>query len=476
MKNSGLTTNKKSVYKYKNRNISVQLTRKYRKTSDEVAPVFWRITFNRKLKHIFTGFEFSSDDWDDFVNRDLRKHSDCKQTLDRYLRLTLIPAIDGLAEKNSFSFDALDKLINNSPDSIGLNEAFDQKIALLESEYRIGSAGVYKATIKALMRYKYFRQLRNRVDKNAFIALCKEKRHITIGKEVLDIAQTIRFEEITPEFLEECEKFWFETEITPATMGVYMRTLRAIVNNRRGDKPYIEAVKYPFGVSRGKYVIPEGGRREIALPIEQIWKIESYQTENEMLANARDIFVFMFYCNGLNFGDLCRLRYENIDGSNNEIVFQRKKTLRKTAKPTYIYVPIISPMIEIINRQGNKVQDGYIFPFLNGIEPIDRNETEIKKTIVSALDRINSSLKVIAGDLQLDPNLSTSYTRNSYISYLTGELLVNPIVVRKMVGHSTRKDVTAGYVNLTAKKRREINMKLLNPEKRYVAINSGRVI
>ena len=173
MKNSGLTTNKKSVYKYKNRNISVKLTRKYRKTSDEVAPVFWRITFNRKLKHIFTGFEFSSDDWDDFVNRDLRKHSDCKQTLDRYLRLTLIPAIDGLAEKNSFSFDALDKLINNSPDSIGLNEAFDQKIALLESEYRIGSAGVYKATIKALMRYKYFRQLRNRVDKNAFIALCK---------------------------------------------------------------------------------------------------------------------------------------------------------------------------------------------------------------------------------------------------------------------------------------------------------------
>ena len=102
MRQNGLTTNKKTVFKYKNRNVSVILTRKYRKVSDEVAPVFWRITFNRKLKHIFTGFEFSSDDWDDFVNRDLRKHSDCKQTLDRYLRLTLIPAIDSLAEKNIF--------------------------------------------------------------------------------------------------------------------------------------------------------------------------------------------------------------------------------------------------------------------------------------------------------------------------------------------------------------------------------------
>ncbi len=92
------------------------------------------------------------------------------------------------------------------------------------------------------------------------------------------------------------------------------------------------------------------------------------------------------------------------------------------------------------------------------------------------LEPINTSLKQIANDLGLDPELSTSYTRNSYITHLTSELLVNPIVVRKMVGHSTRKDVTAGYVKLTAKKRREINIQLLNPEKRYTAINSVRVI
>jgi hypothetical protein len=36
-----------------------------------------------------------------------------------------------------------------------------------------------------------------------------------------------------------------------------------------------------------------------------------------------------------------------------------------------------------------------------------------------------------------------------------------------MVGHNTKRDVTAGHVNLLAKKRREINEKLLNPEKEY---------
>lgn len=461
---------------YAFRGVKVSLVRKIKNgRNKKEQPIYWRITYLRKQSYYFTGIKYDEQEWDAFLHRNLRRHAETKILLEKYFQTTIKPIIDDLAFNNQFTLAAFDaRFLNKDSEEITVNQAFKHKIESLEEEFRIGSSGVYRASIKAFMRYKHFNQLRNIDEKNAFIALCKEKRHITIGKEVLDVEHTIGFDEITPTFLEGCEKFWFDTEIAPATMGIYMRTLRAIVNNRRGNKPYIDAEKYPFGVSRGKYAIPEGGRREIALPIEQIWRIEDYQTENVTLANARDIFAFMFYCNGLNFGDLCRLRYEDIDSPNNEIVFQRKKTLRKTAKPTFIYVPILPPMIEIINRQGNKEQDGYIFPFLNGIEPIERNENEIKKTIVSSLERINSSLKVIAGELELDPNLSTSYTRNSYISYLTGELLVNPIVVRKMVGHSTRKDVTAGYVNLTVKKRREINSKLLNPEKKYTAINAGR--
>jgi integrase len=464
-------------FKYKNRNISVILTRKYRENREEDAPAFWRVTFNRKMKHYFSGFEFSESDWDDFVNRDLKKHKTIKQTLDRFFTFTLKPAIDSLAEKNNFSFDALDNLliVANSP-TITLNDAFEYRIESLKNDYKIGNASIYQSAYNALMRFKHYQLIKKRDDKKAFINLCIEKKNINVGKNVLIINEKIDFDEITPQFLNECEKFWEESGISYATIGIYMRTLRAVINNSEGEEPYITGIKYPFGIKRGKYVIPEGGRRDIALPIEDIWKIENYETNNPVLAMARDIFVFMFYCNGLNFGDLCRLRYENIDASNNEIVFQRKKTLRKTSKPTFIYVPILPPMIEIINRQGNKNQDGYIFPFLNGIEPIESNERKIVNEIRLRLDPINSSLKVIANELGMDPALSTSYTRNSYITHLTSELLVNPIVVRKMVGHSTRKDVTAGYVNITPKKRREINSKLLNPEKRYTTINSGRVI
>lgn len=419
--------------------------------------------------------KFDEKEWDDFLNRKMQKHRKFKETLQSFFEITLRPVIDELAVNNSFSFEALDALLNNRT-TVSVNEAFEKKIESLEMEYSIGNASIYRTTLNALKRFKYYQTLRNRKEKEEFIQLCTKNKYKSKGKNKLDIQINIQFEELTPSFFNECETFWRETGITDSTIGLYMRTIRALINNKEGETPYISEKHYPFGTKRGKYIIPEGGRREIALSIEDIWRIEDFETDHPQLLLAKDIFAFMFYCNGLNFGDLCRLRYENIDAPSGEIVFQRKKTLRKGGKPTFIYAPMLPPMVEIINRQGNKEQYGYIFPFLNGVEPTIQNERNIKRQINFALDPINSSLKQIATALELDPNISTSYTRNSYISHLVSEMFVNPIIVRKMVGHSTKKDVTAGYINLTAKKRLEINLKLLNPEKRYAVINSGRVI
>ncbi len=465
---------------YRNNGIGVKLVRKKRYQEDlTIEPIYWQITYKRKSRLYSTGFSFSTEEWDDVVNKQLRKHKKFKDTAQGFFDKTLRPLIDEFAENNSFSFEAFESKLNgneNNDQTISVNKAFENKITSLEEKHKIGNASIYISTFNALMRFKHYKCLKSSAERNDFVSACIEKKNITVGKNVLTVNKTISFNEITPQFLEECENFWLETSIKYATISLYMRTLRSIINNSEGIEPYLSGTKYPFGIKRGKYTIPEGGRREIALPIEAIWKVEDYETDNGVLATARDIFVFMFYCNGLNYGDLCRLRYANIDAPSEEIIFQRKKTLRKGEAPTFIYAPMLPPMVEIINRQGNKNQEGYIFPFLNGIEPVDENESKIKNMIRLTLDPINSSLKTIAKELELDPNLSTSYTRNSYVSHLTNELLISPIVVRKMIGHSTKKDVTAGYVNLTAKKRREMNLKLLNPKKKYTAINSGKTV
>ena len=471
---------------YRNNGIGVKLIRKKRFQEDlTIEPTYWQITYQRKSRLYSTGFSFSVEEWDEVVNKQLRKHKNFKDTVQGFFDKTLRPLIDDLAENNSFSFEALEEKLKRKKDeegnettdeTISVNKAFKNKITSLEDDNKIGNASIYISTFNALMRFKHYKYLKSSKEKKEFITRCIEKKRVRVGKNVITVDETISFDEITPQFLEECEKFWLESSIEYATIGIYMRTLRSIVNNNEGKEAFLVGEKYPFGVRRGRYAIPEGGRREIAMPIEDIWRIEGYETDDESLATARDIFVFMFYSNGLNYGDLCRLRYSNIYAASGEIIFQRKKTLRKGEAPTFVYVPMIPPMVEIINRQGNKAQDGYIFPFLNGIEPIDDNESKIKKMIRLTLDPINTSIKTIAKELKLDPNLSTSYTRNSYSSHLTNELLISPIVVRKMMGHSTNKDVTAGYVNLNAKKRREMNLKLLNPKKKYTTIDSGNAV
>jgi len=442
-------------FKYKNQNVSVHLMRKERNKGEDLAPTFWRITHERKRRYIVSGFEFTKIDWDDFCNRDLLKHKDTKATLTAYLENVLRPVIDELVGMGNFSFEALNNKLGKS-DIVTVNDAFSRKISDLMDNGSVGNASIYKTTYISLQRHQHYRKLKNKKDKGDFLQKCRESRHMTKGKEVITVTADIKFSDITIKWLDDCEQFWRDAEISDATMGIYMRTFRSLINNRGGD-PYLSGARYPFGI--GKYEIPEGGRREIALSIEDIRKIEQYVPINQWEAIAQDVFMFLFYGNGMNFGDMCRLQYSNIDAATKEIVFQRKKTLKKGERPVYIYVPILPPLVEVINKRGNKNQTGYIFPFLNEIDPTD--ELRIKEQIGLSLTPINSALKAMAATLGIDTGISTGYARNSYITHLTAELMISPLVVKKMVGHSIKKDVTAGYVNLNPKKRRSINEQLL---------------
>jgi hypothetical protein len=57
---------------------------------------------------------------------------------------------------------------------------------------------------------------------------------------------------------------------------------------------------------------------------------------------------------------------------------------------------------------------------------------------------------------------------------MISEEYLNEIIIKQMVGHSTR-DVTSKYNTLTPDKRREINSRLLNPERNYSNVIIGIV-
>lgn len=415
----------------------------------------WRITVKGKQKYYKTGERFSIDEYEILKTSRSENLRNARKRLETYFNEVIIPSIDDANKSGVFSWERFNSLLGRS-DIITVNDAFDTKIKDLRDNNDIGNASIYSNTYNALKRFKHYNTL-NKNDKKDFVNLCISRKRVTRGKNKIDPDATITFREITTTFINNFDAFLRETDVSNATIGIYMRTLRALINNKGGD-PYLSGDDYPFS----KYTIPEGRRKEKALTIKDIRRIEEYAPDKEKpnydnLILARDMFMFLFYCNGANFGDVCRMQYKDINKYTNEIEFSRKKT-SKTLN-TIIYVPLLKPMLNILERHGNK--EGYLFPFLNDVEPIPNNEHIIKNRIIYSLDTINVALKEIAKDLKLPSDLSTGAARNSYITFLIGDAMISEIAVKKMVGHSTRKNTTAGYVNLTPEKRLMINKNLL---------------
>lgn len=419
----------KTIFKYKNRGVSISLMRKERNKNDDLAPTFWRITFNRKHKYYPSGFTFTYKDWDDFANRDLQKHRATRKTIQNFFDKTLRPIIDSLVEKGHFSFEALDHNLGKS-DISNINEAFQSKIDSLINENRIGNSTIYKTVKKSLESYK---------------------------------GEKIPFDNITVTFLSKYEKFLSDNGVKTATISLYMRTLRAIINNE--GKPYLKDEAYPFG--RGKYLIKTSkGAAKVALTLKQIHAIENFECKDGLTELCRDLWLFSFYGSGINYTDMFRMKYTDIVVG--ELNFVRYKTRNTRNDETYISIPILEPMKRIIQKHANKSKDGLIFPICNEC----KGETDKRKKICTITHESNKRIKAICKELKNDdgtmmiPNydLVNNYTaRHSYATILN-KLRVPESYISQQLGHSTQT-VTQGYFNEFDRDLRfEYNSLLLNSD------------
>lgn len=453
-----------TYHDYRNNGISVCALFRPKMKGEDVSPIYWRVTYKRKQKFYATGISLSESDWKEAITSRKTAYRQVQKNLDTYFENVLRKAIDDLVGKGAFSFPALDILLDKG-ETTGIVSAFKARIKRFTDAGRIRQADFHAGTLRTLLRFKHYQSLTKK-EKEKFLTLCIDNKHKTVGKNKIVVPENeIPFDSITVDFLEKFEDFLRENGAGNSTISIYMRTLRSVINQKEEKgSPFLTGIKYPFGEENGGYIIPESNRKQLAIQIEDIWKIENYETDNLKLEYARDMFLFMFYSSGLNFGDVCRLKYSDIDHDTNEIVILRKKTNRarsKTTPPT-VYIPLIPPLVQIINRHGNKNMNGYIFPVLSNI----KGEKAITRKISEELElNVNKPLKIISKNLGIG-SISTSTARNTYMTHMEVRLMYNTSVTKQMVGHKI-KDVTAGYVNLNPALRREINSKLLNPEKNY---------
>lgn len=355
-------------------------------------PVKIKVYFQGKPKYYSTGICMSTkDELEEALESKSKKNIEIQDIIGKELS-RILKNVDILVERGTFSFSNLNNMLGKN---IGgtLNEMISAKIKELDNEEKFGSSAFYKGTLSLLKRYM--------------------KHDVPIN-------------EVTVEWLNGLEKFILKTA-NQTTVAMNMRNIRATMNIAK-QVGVIRESDYPFG--RGKYQIKEGSGKKKALNKKQLKAIAEYSDGSMTTEFYRDLWLFIYFCNGLNVADLISLKFSDIQ--NGEISFIRKKTKDRTRDVKRIYAAITPEMYSIINKWGNDPKKSvYIFPFL---KPSDSAwEHEKKKKNLTKL--INKRMKMIGEKLNLG-KITTYVARHTYATILRNEGV--PIsIISPMLGHSS---------------------------------------
>lgn len=401
------------MYKFNRDGVSVRsIVDKRRRKNNGLYPIKIEVIYKRRQKYYSTGQDTSPDEWEAMwrMNRMHDKLVDVERIFHR-ARM----AVEALTEKGRFCFAALDIRMGNV--SATVNEAIERKMERLVSEGRVNSYYRYRNTLHAIEDYR--------------------------GKR-------IAFDDIDVPWLKRCEAFWVKEGKNSTTISIYMNTLRCIC--REAAENGIMHEEYnPF--RKGGYRIPTSCRRVMALSKEHIEMIVKWKGDRE-LCYWRDLWLFSYLCNGINFRDMLFLKYGNI--ADGEISFVRAKTATRTG--TRIIKAAVTPLMEeIMERSGNGrtgLRDSMIFKHAKGSE----TAFEIARIVRVAIISCNRALACIADDLNI-PHFTTYSARHSFATILKrGGVDIQ--FISESLGHASIK-MTENYLAGFGREERLMNTRIL---------------
>jgi integrase len=384
---------------------------KYHPKSGNVCAISIRVTFDRKKKYYATPYNLTISDFEKVQGE--KPRNDFKEIA---LKLQAIEnkAADIIDKLPFFTWVGFEKhFFTNRATKNNLSAAFGDYAKTLRETGRIGTAVSYECAQSSL----------NKFHPGAIFA------------------------NVTPDFLSKYEKWMLNKGNSVTTVGIYLRSLRTLFNNAISDG-VLSKDAYPFG--KKKYEIPTGNNIKKALTLKDIGAIYFHKIEpNSNTEMAKDYWLFMYLCNGINVKDMCLLKYENIKGEVLE--FERAKTERTKRKHEPIRVALVEDAKNIINKWGNneKTSSNYIFPVLK------KNLTpERERQLIQQLTHvINAHMKKIADDLKIESDVTTYAARHSFATVLQRSGASTEFI-SEALGHSnvkTTQNYLAGFEDETKK-------------------------
>ncbi len=218
--------------------------------------------------------------------------------------------------------------------------------------------------------------------------------------------------DITPELLEQFEKSKLEKGVSLSSINSYHRDIRAVLKYFLTNEKLIPAnFVFPFG--GGGYSIKSGFPKKAVLSMAEIQKVLSYEDfDTKEQRYARDIWAFLYYCNGINFVDLLRMRWDNREG--NYLLFTRKKT--ETTRKNHIQkvcAPVTKELQDLLDILGDKTS-----PFILGELNEGYGEATFENKCHKLKQRFNKDLTALSKKLELSVPLKLKTARECYATSL----------------------------------------------------------
>ena len=206
----------------------------------------------------------------------------------------------------------------------------------------------------------------------------------------------VKFEEITVTWLVRYEKWSLNRGVSKTTVGIKLRSLRAIFNEAIFRKIIRKEDCYPFG--RRLYMLPSSRNNKRSLTLADVQKIFNYTTDDVRVERARDFWIFCYLANGMNTKDMLYLKYKDIEGEY--LSYERAKTERSARGNPVLITAYIAPQLQaVIDKWGNpdKQPNNYIFPIMrNGINMLERFDiaNHFRTFINKGMEKVSKELKL----------------------------------------------------------------------------------
>ena len=344
------------------------------------SPVMLQIVENSKASRISLSMTSSVQQWD--AGRCRFKRSAPDYTIKNQILLGVEQRAESILQElraNDLSYSKhafLSRLMGQSQ-SISIENMFKRRIDELKSRSQVGNLRVYKDTRRALKSY------------------CAIER--------------LNLQDIDYQFLKGFETRLIAQGATGGGISVYMRTLRALINEAI-HQGFLSRESYPFARSRrepGKYSFSHLKSRKNPRPlsISDMDAFKSYDNPRRPdLIIAKNVFLLSYYGQGINFSDLADLQWTDIQGGR--IRYIRNKNHKE------ISIPITSQMASVLDFCKTISTSTYMLPILDDSKYQSALQKQDRK--LNTLKKFNRQLKEIAIELGIETPITSYTARHTY--------------------------------------------------------------